>query len=155
MLADALNVQRNDTEKSIKIARIAKHIKDFIDRFLDKIDNLELQVKLLFNLGSHYSRNSELQLAKEKFGCAKSIFEEHNLTNLILLSNILQTYGTTHIRLGEDDQAIELLRQSLELRKTLFSPDEYEANGYNAIHHTAISYSSAFLFSKKAVELKF
>ena len=153
-LVDSLNIQRNDTAKSLQIASIAKHIRYFIDTYLNQVENIEVRVKLLFNLGSHYSRNSELQLAKDSFEQAMKIFEAHNLTNQELLSNILQTYGTTNIRLENDDQAIHLLGQSLQLKKELFSPDIYDANGFNAIHHTAISYSSAFLFSKKSVEEK-
>lgn len=155
ILVDALNVQRSDTEKTIKIARVVNHLKDFVDNFLHQVNDLELQVKLLFNLASYYSRSSELQLAKETFARAKNLFESNKLDNQELLSNILQTYGTTHIRLAEYDQAIEFLGQSLELRKKLFSPSTFEGNGYNAIHHTAISYASAYMFSERSIRFKF
>lgn len=91
---------------------------------LSEAKNHEGYVAALFKLATLYKNNREFQLSQSSIGSADSLYSNWKLNSPLLLGDIKHLQGTLKIIFNENFAAINLLKKSLEIKRTVLADND-------------------------------
>lgn len=119
-----------------------------------RIDNPNLKLKVLFNLGNTYSRLGQLTNADKYLNMASPLMDAYG--NLNQISKLYMSLGINAYEMGDLDQALEYTQKSMELSKTMENMELVAGLKTNlgAVYTQLGRYSEAEAFLEESLMLK-